>query len=409
MDRACFDERHMPVVQALLAGLHLGSGLSVRLFDAAGARLAAFGRMPDFLGGAAEGLWARNVCRPRSGEDAADVRLEICPHCEKAVVAGIGIDCLDRAPWLLVAGPFVTERSRMSWDGQDAARAERFFLSQLPVLPLDSVARLLVGQKRLMMGLVEKSYRRGRQHRGLRDVTRERELEQAQNMFIATAAHELRTPLTSILGYGEMLRDQDRIGGLSPVQQKEFLDVICDKAVTLKNIVGVLLDLSRVQLGRKLILRQEEHDINVLIYEVVAPFRQVAQALRFEIDLPPGALWMRFDQSKVGQVLDNLLGNAVKFSRSGGMVRVSGRKQGGVFQVMVEDQGVGMTRAQQARVFEKFYRADASNTALPGLGLGMSIARTIVEAHGGCIWVESESGQGTRVFFTLPLPGDKDS
>jgi signal transduction histidine kinase len=187
------------------------------------------------------------------------------------------------------------------------------------------------------------------------------------------------------------------------VQQKEFLGVICDKAEALKNIVGDLLDLSRVHLGRGIFLQQGEHDIHDLIRKVVTPFRQVASARRFEIDLPRGALRMRLDEGKVGQVLDNLLSNAVKFSPSGGLIRISGRKQDDVFRVMVEDQGVGMTRSQQARVFEKFYRADASNTGLSGLGLGMSIAKTIVEAHGGRIWVESETGRGTRVFFTLPL------
>ena len=100
--------------------------------------------------------------------------------------------------------------------------------------------------------------------------------------------------------------------------------------------------------------------------------------------------------------MENLLSNAIKFSPAGTHITISGRRTDGDFQVTVADEGIGMRPEQIARVFDKFYRADASTTAASGLGLGMSIVKSIVEAHGGRIWVESEPGRGTRVHFTLP-------
>ncbi len=101
--------------------------------------------------------------------------------------------------------------------------------------------------------------------------------------------------------------------------------------------------------------------------------------------------------------MENLLSNAVKFSPEGSVVKISAQVGVGFFQVCVSDRGIGMTAEQKARMFDKFYRADASNTARGGLGLGMSIVKNIIAGHDGRIWVESEPGRGTQVFFTLPL------
>ena len=109
------------------------------------------------------------------------------------------------------------------------------------------------------------------------------------------------------------------------------------------------------------------------------------------------------DQGKILQVMENLLTNAVKFSPKGSLIQVICEMSEREVQISVKDQGCGMTPEQVERVFDKFYRVDSSNTAKQGLGLGMSIAKNIVEAHGGRIWVESELGKGTTVSFTLPL------
>ncbi len=110
-----------------------------------------------------------------------------------------------------------------------------------------------------------------------------------------------------------------------------------------------------------------------------------------------------FDPDKIAQVLDNLISNAVKFSPNGGPITLSARALADRVEVMVIDEGIGMTAAVKDRVFEKFFRADTSNTGVSGLGLGMNLVKGIIDAHGGEIWVESQPGAGTTVTFTLPF------
>lgn len=117
-------------------------------------------------------------------------------------------------------------------------------------------------------------------------------------------------------------------------------------------------------------------------------------------ELPEALL---LDCHKISEVFENLLSNAVKYSPRGGIIRVSGTLSPGYFECVVADEGIGLAPEETIRVFEKFYRVDASNTAVRGLGLGLCIAKQIVEAHGGTIRLESELGRGTKAIFTLPL------
>lgn len=235
----------------------------------------------------------------------------------------------------------------------------------------------------------------------LQDVTRLRDMDRMKSEFIATAAHELRTPLAAVLGFTELLLQE----GFNREQQREFLTIIEERAQTLTNIVDELLDLSRIESGRLMALDRSLCSLDDLIPPLVAQYRLAASRHRFEIvlDSAPGELWV--DRGKIGQVLENLLSNAVKYSPAGGTIRVSAHQAAGQVEVTVSDQGIGMTTAQVERIFDKFYRADTGNTAIGGLGLGMAIARNIVEAHTGRIWVDSTPGKGTRVSFTLPLAG----
>lgn len=134
----------------------------------------------------------------------------------------------------------------------------------------------------------------------------------------------------------------------------------------------------------------------------VTQYRRDCQSHCFEADLPDRAIPILADRWKIVQVLENLLGNAVKFSPKGSTVRVYCEALDGEFRVQVEDEGVGIKPEQAARVFDKFYRVDSSNTAREGLGLGLTIVKNIVEAHGGMIRLDSEPGRGTRVTFTIP-------
>ncbi|WP_027715315.1 PocR ligand-binding domain-containing protein [Desulfuromonas sp. TF] len=236
----------------------------------------------------------------------------------------------------------------------------------------------------------------------LQDITRERELDQLKDEFISTAAHELRTPLTTVMGYVELLQHKDEYA-FSPEEQREFLELIYQKSEILAKIMDDLLDLSRLRAGHLIVLKKSPEDLVGLIDEAVASYREITKKHDFVLDLPDSPLRFSLDAGKIGQVLENLLSNAVKFSPAGGRITVSARRTDGEIQVTVGDQGIGMGPEQIERIFEKFYRVDASMTAVSGFGLGMHIVRSIVEAHSGHIWVESEPGSGTRVHFTLPL------
>ncbi len=236
----------------------------------------------------------------------------------------------------------------------------------------------------------------------LRDVSQERELDRMKREFIATAAHELRTPLTAVMGFSELLlnnKDFDRD------QQSEYLSIIHKKSEVLGKIVGDLLDLARVDSGMLIRLKKDWADINSIIGRCVADYQRTCPDYHFEAVVPGRSLMVFLDDRKLFQVMENLLGNAVKFSPPGGVIWVVFEMTDEDLRISVSDEGVGMNSAQTERVFDKFYRVDASATAKEGLGLGMAIVKSIIEAHGCQIWVDSEVGKGTKVTFTLPGRG----
>ncbi len=222
----------------------------------------------------------------------------------------------------------------------------------------------------------------------------------AKSEFIATASHELRTPLSSILGFSELLMEPEQF---TADQQLEFTKIIQQKAEALEKIVDDLLDLSRGESGHPILLEKRRTDICQLIRHEVNLFQRSSSRHQIKTIFVDESLELSIDVKKVEQILENLLSNAVKYSPKGGAIVVKTQKQGDYFVCSVSDSGIGMTPDQVDKVFDKFYRADTSNTAVAGLGLGMSIVKQIVEIHGGRIWVQSERGQGTTIFFTLPL------
>jgi len=245
-------------------------------------------------------------------------------------------------------------------------------------------------------------------YRGVdRDITVRKKAEEAlrasdrmKTEFISTAAHELRTPLTSILGFSQLLLTRD---GLPAEERREFLTYIHEKARALSAIVTDLLDIARIESGGALVLRVEDSTAGELAAQLAPFIQNDGCSGRYALSISGETVVLRADKAKILQVFENLLSNAVKYSPPSSPIRIAGGIVDHEYRFSVADQGVGMTPEQAARVFDKFYRADAADTAVGGLGLGMSIVRNIVEAHGGRIWVESETGRGTRVFFTLPL------
>jgi PAS domain S-box-containing protein len=236
----------------------------------------------------------------------------------------------------------------------------------------------------------------------LRDVTRERKLDQLKSEFISTAAHEMRTPMSVITGYAELLLDLELVDSFDAEQKREFLREICRKVETLSRLVDDLFDISRIEAGLPLSLERAPCELNAVINEVVQRFASRSPRHDFAVtlaDVGPVVV----DGSKMAQVFDNLISNAVKYSPQGGRIEICSAEADGLLRFTVRDQGIGMTPAQLARVFEKFYRADSSNTAVGGLGLGMSIVKAIVEAHGGTIRLESQPKAGTTVIFAIPM------
>ena len=234
----------------------------------------------------------------------------------------------------------------------------------------------------------------------LRDVSKERELDRMKSEFISTAAHELRTPLTSVKGFSEILLQRKDI---DPRQQAEFLSIVYEKTVMLEKIINDMLSISRVDSGQIVCLQKEWHDLVPALEKLGSQYRNECKTHSFQMDLPEQPVEGLVDLVKFTQVMENLLTNAVKFSPRKSLIRVTCKVIANQARISVEDRGYGMTPDQAERVFDKFYRVDSSNTAKEGLGLGMSIAKNIVEAHGGKIWVESKPGKGTTVSFMIPL------
>jgi signal transduction histidine kinase len=229
-----------------------------------------------------------------------------------------------------------------------------------------------------------------------------RELDRLKDEFISLVSHELRTPLTSIRGYLELLLD----GGAGDLtdDQSRFLSVVDRNSKRLMHLVGDLLFLAQVEAG-KLTLELEEIEIDDIVTESVEAAKPIADdkgiALRASLESIPS---MVGDRARLGQLLDNLVSNALKFTPSGGSVDVCVSLDGGEAVIEVVDTGIGIAPSDQAHLFDRFFRSsEATQRAIPGTGLGLTIAKTIVERHGGSIEVESAAGEGTTMRIRLPL------
>ncbi len=231
-----------------------------------------------------------------------------------------------------------------------------------------------------------------------------RDSDLMKSEFISTASHELRTPLTAVQGFAEYLLKQPDV---DPETRRRCLTVIFEKAQALVRITNDLLDLTRVESGQLICLKKERIDVGKLLGRMVEQIRQTTSCHQLVMHWPEAQVFLTLDVGKIEQVLGNLLSNAVKYSPKGGRITIRGENREPDFLFTISDEGIGMTPDQMNRVFDKFYRADGSNTAIEGIGLGMSITRKIIEEHGGRIWLDSEPGQGTRVFFTLQLEGQE--
>ncbi|MCC7202009.1 MAG: CHASE2 domain-containing protein [Nitrospirae bacterium] len=236
------------------------------------------------------------------------------------------------------------------------------------------------------------------------EINREHQIVQMKSEFISHVSHDLRTPLTVIKGYIDNLRDG--ITGELTERQKEYLNRISKNAERLSHLINDLLDTSRMESGRVKLKRGSLH-LDHLINNVVEDLRPVAAAknIAIRVNTQNEELEVKGDQEKLEQVVTNLLENAIKFTCPGGHVTINLQKDQRSFTVSIRDTGVGIPPKEQSRVFDRFYRIEEHGclTEEKGTGLGLYIAKTIVELHGGKIRVTSESGKGSEFSFTIPM------
>lgn len=232
----------------------------------------------------------------------------------------------------------------------------------------------------------------------MQDVTHLKELDRVKSEFVATVSHDLRTPLTTIQGYVALL---ERVGPLSHEQQ-EFVKRVQTSIADVSELTGELLDLGRIETGYDLAM--EPVQLGEIIDEAVEVYRPRAQErgqeLRWESRALPAVLGSRH---RLGQVMEHLLSNALKYTPDGGWIAVEAMGDGEYVIVRVADNGVGIPVADQPYVFERFYRVESEVTSdVGGTGLGLTIVRSVIEKHGGRVWVESQPGTGSVFTFVLP-------
>jgi signal transduction histidine kinase/DNA-binding response OmpR family regulator len=232
----------------------------------------------------------------------------------------------------------------------------------------------------------------------LHDVSHFMAINQLKNEFIATATHDLKNPIFAVLGYSDLL---SKAGTLNEMQT-DFVRRIRGSAMQMQDLVLNLLDMARIEMETD--LKKGEVDLAVLLQEVCDEFTAQAQAKNHEmaIDIHDAPLWVMGDRMRLQQVARNLLGNAIKYTPSGGKIFVTSTKEAGMVKVCIRDSGIGIPEESIPHIFEKFYRVHTDATQdIEGNGLGLAIVKSIVEQHGGTIHVESKEGQGSCFSFMV--------
>jgi signal transduction histidine kinase len=233
-------------------------------------------------------------------------------------------------------------------------------------------------------------------------VERAKELMRLRDDFAAAVSHELRTPLTSILGYLELIRDDDSVQ--RSAEEQTYLAIVQRNAERLLRLVSDLLLVAEVESGT-LTLRLADINLGALATECVEAAKPAANAGGIELTLNDGSTeTMSGDPTRLAQMLDNLVSNAIKLTPSGGSVTITTMTRDGDTVLEVVDSGVGIAPVDQTQLFDRFFRTpDAAARATPGTGLGLTITKAIVDAHGGSIDVTSAVGRGTTFTVRLPL------
>jgi two-component system NtrC family sensor kinase len=240
----------------------------------------------------------------------------------------------------------------------------------------------------------------------MQDITHLKELDRVKSEFVATVSHDLRTPLTSIQGYVGLL---SKVGPLNE-QQRSFIRRVEESLDDITDLIGDLLDVGRIEAGFD--LEMAPCDLRDIIDKSVQDLQPQAAEKQLDLrwELPESPIMIQGNARRLRQVMDNLVGNAVKYTEEGGWVAVTTGEEDGHAVVSVADNGIGIPPDQQPYVFDKFYRVDTEETAdIKGTGLGLSIVKAVIEKHNGRVWVKSTPDVGSVFSFVLPALDDKES
>jgi signal transduction histidine kinase len=362
-------------------------------FDRAAIVLAEGGRAQVMAtwGEGAEAVFPPGTSRPVTGSVLEEVLkgrtvyredMQDRHHPEEEQLLSLGLRCRLVAP-LLLGARTIGMMSLVRREPDAFTPEEREILTLLGRLVATAVQNI-------------RSYEAERQ-----TVEELRRLSALRADFVSLVSHELRSPMAAVIGSARTL--QQRWRQLAPEQRESFLALIADETSRLATLIADVLDTSRIEAGT-FSFTFEPVDLAELVEESVAHAGVSQDEVAVRSDVGAGLPRVRGDRQRLRQVLANLIDNAVKYSRAGAAVDVSARAEDGRVEVTVRDRGPGIPPEQQKLIFEKFGRARMSGTVKPGTGLGLFIARSIAEAHGGSLEVRSTPGRGSA--FTLVLPLD---
>lgn len=260
--------------------------------------------------------------------------------------------------------------------------------SDLPNLPVGiTYAPLLTAEGRLRNIIVT-----------VRDITKFRTAEEIKNTFVSIVSHELKTPVALIKGYVSTLRREDAAWDRRIVQ--DSLAVIEEEADRLTSMIEDLLDASRLQAGN-LTPNLSDLSLPALAGRLAERFRTQSSRHTIVVDFPPNFPVILADENRISQLLSNLVSNAIKYAPDG-EIRISGETRPGQIIITVSDEGPGIDADDIPHIFERFYRPEKAIRKTKGTGLGLYLAKAIVESHGGRIWVDPQPGAGARICFSLP-------